>query len=105
MNKSDRRQCQFATRAIEAFVKSRRSFKDTLEDLNGAICLLSDDERELSLFLRRKWAVLQEIQFYATYRSAAPISFEQCALIESTLKEMKLILVARSRRQVNTAPE
>jgi hypothetical protein len=100
MTKSDRRQCHVATRAIEACLKGERSFQDTLDDLNGMICLLNDHERELSLFLRRKWAVLQEIQFYATYRSAAPISLEHCALIESVMNEMKNVLVDRLRRSV-----
>jgi hypothetical protein len=104
MTKSDRRQCQVGVRAIEAYLKGSRSLKDALDDLNGAICLLGDHERELSLFLRRKWAVFQEIQFYATYRRAVPISIEHCALIESILNEMKTSLVQRLRRQV-TSPE
>jgi len=98
MTKSDRRQCKVATSSIEACVKGQRNVRDTLEDLNEAICLLSDHERALSLVLRRKWAVLQEIQFYATYRSAAPISLEHCAQIESTMNEMKTILVQRLSR-------
>jgi hypothetical protein len=104
MTKSDRRQCHVATRAIEACVKGKQSFKDTLDDLNGAICLLSDHERELSLFLRRKWAVFQEIQFYAIYRSVAPISLEHWAMIESIMNAMKTILVERLGRSV-TSPE
>ncbi|MBV8101462.1 MAG: hypothetical protein JOZ31_20150 [Verrucomicrobia bacterium] len=104
MTKSDRRQCYVATRVIDAWVKGKHSLRDSIDDLNGAICFLSDQERELSLFLRRKWAVLQEIQFYATYRSAGPISLEHCAMIESIMTEMKNILVERLRRSV-TSPE
>ena len=105
MTKSDRRQCKVATESIEACVEGQRSVRDTLDDLNGAICLLSDDERELSLFLRRKWVVLQEIQFYATYRSAAPISLEHCALIESTMNQMRTVLVQRLSRNVTPPDE
>jgi len=104
MTKSDRRQCYVATRVIDAWVKGKHSLRDSIDDLNGAICFLSDQERELSLFLRRKWAVLQEIQFYTTYRCAAPISLEQRALIESVMNEMKDVLVDRLRRSV-TPPE
>jgi len=91
-----------ALRIIDAFLTKKRSFGVTLGELRGLITLLRENEPELGRALRDKWSILEEIRAHTLYRRLPAMSPESRVLIESTLDEMKCLVLRRARDFIKT---
>ena len=97
MDEFDSRRCEMAVRVIDAFLTQKISFRVTLGELRGLITLLRENELELSRALRDKWSILEEVRARTLYQRLPAMSPQSRALIESTLDEMKCLVLGRSR--------